>query len=146
MKAGASIPRFKRRRKEIVQALVAYFKADAPGAADMARRVVLRPEGRDDTVWKVKQDGSALITQALPGGAFVSRREDQLAGLLAAAVRTKAHRLRAIPEPALCVSARRWPNYGSLLRLICAARARTGSPIVSTSCHFARASFIRPRR
>jgi len=97
------IPKLKKRKPEIVQALIRYFETQGSTADPVMQSMVLRPEGWGVAVWKVKEEGSALVAQALPTGAFVTHREDQLEGLLASAMRNKVHRLKNVVEPVILV-------------------------------------------
>lgn len=98
-----SMPKLKKWRKDVVQSLVTYFEQYAYRMAEMAQEVILRPERRAITLWKVGKEGSALIVQALPTGAFITHREDQLSDLLGTVIRTKAHKLLAVIEPCVLV-------------------------------------------
>lgn len=98
-----SIPELKSRKSEIVRALVGYLKTHGSTADPMMQNVVLRSEGREIAVWKVKEEGSALVAQVLPTGAFVTHREDQLGELLASVMRKKVHKLKDVTEPVILV-------------------------------------------
>jgi hypothetical protein len=93
-----SMPNLKSRKSEIVQAIISYFETDEPREKPK-NSIVLRVGKSEISVRKIGELGGSLIPQALPTGAFITRRDEQLESLLTTEIRKKLHKLRNVAEP-----------------------------------------------
>ena len=98
-----AVPRIKSQRSAIVQALTVYFETLGSTSSPGSWHTVLSLEGRDVAVYKIRDAGSSLISQALLTGAVISRLEDQLSEILFRTVSSKALKMSEIPYPAILV-------------------------------------------
>lgn len=98
-----STPMLKKLRKKLVTALVAYFEKDALLVDTMTPQIVLYAEGRKISVWKVNEEGCALVAQALPTGGFITSQDDQLRNLLASTIKKKAEKLKMVDKPMILI-------------------------------------------
>lgn len=96
------IPQLRYLKSGIVGALVQHFQASA-GARPSSYSTVFRSGGKKVSVWKVKDEGSALVPQALPTGSLVGPRPNQLDILLTGAVNGKAQKLKRVADPKILV-------------------------------------------
>lgn len=67
------VTNLKKRKPEIVKALVDYLDTRGREAEPMTDRAVYQADSRKITVWKMRREGSSLVARALPTGAYITR-------------------------------------------------------------------------
>jgi hypothetical protein len=97
------LPSLKDQKSKILKCALNFFNLNSLNTGVTSKNTIFKIKNKEVEIWKVKDTGSAITPMSLPGGALITRREEQLSGLLKVAIESKIQKLKGFNYPKILV-------------------------------------------
>jgi len=97
------LPSLKNQKSKILKSALNYFNSNSEITRAISKVTVFKSKNKVVDIWKIKDTGSSIIPQSLPGGALITKKEEQLSERLKTAIESKIQKLKHFKYPKILV-------------------------------------------